>query len=357
MARSSSPTRPATSHGGDTVEDLHTWLEQVAANRMKQASKLGARALKQETLSTPSQRRARSQPTLRNSASASSSGEFFLYRGQMLPRGGWENNPLRTEVSALQHEMRSHRSAATLQHSSIERWNPLSAAASAAELRYGYRFGDAGASRRPSPSPGPPPPHASVASLRSAGGGPGSPKSRQSFAEMLSGSLFEELTPPPPPSEIPEEYHLYDMQVERKQVTLGESKGSEAYRVFPAVQPSNRSQVVHLAATLEQMLEAAGPQTKQALEAWDTCFSELVRQVQSRHISPPSPASPRIPPPPPPPARPPLRQVFVQCNDRGELLGRVRRAYQHYLAQLFEKVQRYENAEREVELRQLRREV
>ena len=218
MARSSSPTRPATSHGGDTVEDLHTWLEQVAANRMKQASKLGARALKQETLSTPSQRRARSQPTLRNSASASSSGEFFLYRGQMLPRGGWENNPLRTEVSALQHEMRSHRSAATLQHSSIERWNPLSAAASAAELRYGYRFGDAGASRRPSPSPGPPPPHASVASLRSAGGGPGSPKSRQSFAEMLSGSLFEELTPPPPPSEIPEEYHLYDMQVERKQV-------------------------------------------------------------------------------------------------------------------------------------------
>ena len=254
---------------------------------MKQASKLGARALKQETLSTPSQRRARSQPTLRNSASASSSGEFFLYRGQMLPRGGWENNPLRTEVSALQHEMRSHRSsAAALQHSSIERWNPLSAAASAAELRYGYRFGDAGASRRPSPSPGPPPPHASVASLRSAGGGPGSPKSRQSFAEMLSGSLFEELTPPPPPSEIPEEYHLYDMQVERKQVTLGESKGSEAYRVFPAVQPSNRSQVVHLAATLEQMLEAAGPQTQQALEAWDTCFSELVRQVQSRHISP-----------------------------------------------------------------------
>ena len=47
----------------------------------------------------------------------------------------------------------------------------------------------------------------------------------------------------------------------------------------------------------------------------------------------------------------------MQCNDRGELLGRVRRAYQHYLAQLFEKVQRYENAEREVELRQLRREV
>ena len=37
----------------------------------------------------------------------------------------------------------------------------------------------------------------------------------------------------------------------------------------------------------------------EALQAWDVCFSELVRQV------------------------------FVQCNDRGELLGRVRRAHQH----------------------------
>ena len=38
------------------------------------------------------------------------------------------------------------------------------------------------------------------------------------------------------------------------------------------------------------MLEAAGPRTPQALQAWDLCLSELVRQV------------------------------FVQCNDRGELL-------------------------------------
>ena len=47
------------------------------------------------------------------------------------------------------------------------------------------------------------------------------------------------------------------------------------------------------------MLTAAGPRTMEALQAWDVCFSELVRQV------------------------------FVQCNDRGELLGRVRRAHQH----------------------------
>ena len=55
---------------------------------------------------------------------------------------------------------------------------------------------------------------------------------------------------------------------------------------------------------IERMLAAAGPRTMEALQAWDVCFSELVRQV------------------------------FVQCNDRGELLGRVRRAQQHYLAQL-----------------------
>ena len=111
---------------------------------------------------------------------------------------------------------------------------------------------------------------------------------------MISGSLFEDLPPPPPPTDVPEEYHIYDVQAERKQVVLGESaKRNEAYRIFPAVQPSNRSQVVHLAATLERMLAAAGPRTTEALQAWDVCFSELVRQV------------------------------FVQCNDRGELLGRV----------------------------------
>jgi len=323
------------------AEDLHTWLEQVAAHQLASvSSKLGARALKQDAASRPG---SRSSAVLRPSASRPStaggqpSGEFYLYRGKMLPKGGWQHDPLRTEVSHLQHEMHHHRSSPTmsLQRDSIERspeqrppqpqrW---STAASAAELRYGYRWGEGGTAG--SPGSGARPRTASATAAAAASRSPHSPHSpppRPPFSEMISGSLFEDMPPPPPPSDVPEEYHIYDMQAERKQVTLGESaKRNEAYRIFPAVQPSNRSQVthpcshpthpqlpsyllvrpprlsqvVHLAATLERMLAKAGPRTMEALQAWDVCFSELVRQV------------------------------FVQCNDRGELLGRVRRAQQH----------------------------
>ena len=82
-----------------------------------------------------------------------------------------------------------------------------------------------------------------------------------------------------------------------------------------------------LGQTLERMLEVAGPRTAEALGAWDVTFSELVRQV------------------------------FVQCADRGELLGRVRRAQQHYLAQLVQQVQRLERSDDKSELRKLRAEL
>jgi len=300
------PRKPQPPLAGG-AEDLHTWLEQVAAHQLASvSSKLGARALKQDAASRAAG--SRSSPVLRPSASRPStaggqpSGEFYLYRGKLLPKGRWQHDPLRTEVSHWQHDNHTPPQQ--------QRW---SSAASAAELRYAHRWGEDGVAGSLGSGSTPARPRtatsAAAAASRSPHASPHSaptlPPTRQPFSEMISGSLFEDLPPPPPPTDVPEEYHIYDVQAERKQVVLGESaKRNEAYRIFPAVQPSNRSQVVHLAATLERMLAAAGPRTMEALQAWDVCFSELVRQV------------------------------FVQCNDRGELLGRVRRAQQHYLAQL-----------------------
>ena len=241
--------RPQTPLAGG-ADDLQAWCEQVAANSLS-SSKLGARALKQEAASRPGSRGAALRQSSKSVLGGQPAGEFFLYRGLMLPKGRWEHDPLRTEVSSLQREMRSSRSsAASMQNGSIERWKPMSAAASAAELRYGYRWGEGGAAAgRPSTE--------SSAQASSAAGAalalphsPHSPHSSQHrlpprppFSEIISGSLFEDMPSPPPPSDVPAEYHIYDMQAERKQVTVGESKGGEAYRVFPAVQPSNRSQV------------------------------------------------------------------------------------------------------------------
>ena len=244
------------------AEDLHTWLEKVAAHQLASvSSKLGARALKQDAASRPGSRS--SAALLRPSASRPStaggqaSGEFYLYRGQMLPKGRWQHDPLRTEVSHLQHDVRNHRSStASLQRDSVERspeqrppqQQRWSTAASAAELRYGYRWGEGGTADSPG-SGSPARPRTASAAAAAASRSPQSPHSpppRPPFSEMISGSLFEDMPPPPPPSDVPEEYHIYDMQAERKQVTLGESaKRNEAYRIFPAVQPSNRSQATH----------------------------------------------------------------------------------------------------------------
>lgn len=157
-------------------------------------------------------------------------------------------------------------------------------------------------------------------------------------AQAQQGSLAVEIPPPPPPpeTEIPEEYFVFDLEANRRPVTLkdeladadggGGGGGSDLlarYRIFPSTRPSSRSEVHLLAQVLERMLRQAGPRTSEALRAWDLAFSELVRQV------------------------------FVACVDRGELLGRVRRAYDHYLAALIDRVRYMEGTEREVELRRL----
>lgn len=150
--------------------------------------------------------------------------------------------------------------------------------------------------------------------------------------ERLSGTLAVEIAPPePPPSEIPEEYRLYDLHATRRAATLvaASPRGVQqtaSYVVFPSTRPSNRSEVHHLARTLEAMLEKAGPRTAEALGAWDLTLSELVRQV------------------------------FVSCADRGELLGRVRRAYRHYICEMVDRVRFMESTAREVEIRRLEKE-
>ena len=103
----------------------------------------------------------------------------------------------------------------------------------------------------------------------------------------------------------------------------GADTAAARYRIFPSTRPSSRSEVHMLARALEGMLRKAGPRTTDALRAWDIAFSELVRQS------------------------------FVTCADRGELLGRVRRAYDHYLAALVERVRFMEGTERETTLRRL----
>ena len=131
------PRKPQPPLAGG-AEDLHTWLEQVAAHQLASvSSKLGARALKQDAASRAAG--SRSSPVLRPSASRPStaggqpSGEFYLYRGKLLPKGRWQHDPLRTEVSHWQHNNHTPPQP--------QRW---SSAASAAELRYGHRWGEDG---------------------------------------------------------------------------------------------------------------------------------------------------------------------------------------------------------------------
>lgn len=136
------------------------------------------------------------------------------------------------------------------------------------------------------------------------------------------------LPPPPPPAALPEEYEIFDLAACGQAIEFrSPSRCCRAqYRVYPPTRPSTRSDVQQLAVVLEQMLDEAGTSTSLALKAWDCTFAELVRQV------------------------------FVQCSDRGELLGRVRRAYGHYLSELMRRLRALQGTRREHELRQLQEE-
>ena len=144
-----------------------------------------------------------------------------------------------------------------------------------------------------------------------------------------SGFITGELSRPPAQPEFPEEYEIYDLTTNRRALEIKDPANPRRpapYRVFPPTRPSNRSEVHALSVALEAMLDAAGNSTTHALQAWDHTFAELVRQV------------------------------FVQCSDRGELLGRVRRAYGHYLSELVQRLRALEATKREQELHELKAE-
>ena len=68
-------------------------------------------------------------------------------------------------------------------------------------------------------------------------------------------------------------------QSPQQQVGGGVSSISAGTRVFPSKKPNSRAEVSHLMRTLDLMLDQAGDNTTEALRAWDVVFSELVRQA------------------------------------------------------------------------------
>ena len=135
----------------------------------------------------------------------------------------------------------------------------------------------------------------------------------------------EMAAPAPTPTE--DVYNIFKLAEKRKGFEVEDpTERRPAVRSFPPTRPPTRSEVHQLAAKLDEMLERAGPRTSLALQAWDVTFAELVRQV------------------------------FLHCSDRGELLGRVRRAYSHYVSELVRRVRQLEATEQQQELLKLREE-
>jgi transcriptional regulator of heat shock response len=131
---------------------------------------------------------------------------------------------------------------------------------------------------------------------------------------------------------MPLEYTLFDLDERREPLfvnahTSARGGSRSAYRIFPATKPASREEVHQLAVTLEAQLKEAGTRTDAVLDAWDETFEELVRQV------------------------------FVECNDRGALLGRVRRSLRHYVDALLKRVATLESSARETLVQQLQAEV
>ena len=103
--------------------------------------------------------------------------------------------------------------------------------------------------------------------------------------QAQQGALAVELPPPPPPeTEVPAEYHVYDMEANRQAIVLangdlgvegGADTAAARYRIFLD------AAVVAFECTCSharwRMLRKAGPRTTDALRVGH-CLSELVRQ-------------------------------------------------------------------------------
>jgi len=142
---------------------------------------------------------------------------------------------------------------------------------------------------------------------------------------LLAATLDRAMPMPVPSSELPDEWHIYAAQRDKRAFNLNNAATLAAgqpmphlrYRVFPSMSPSSRAEVLQLAHVLEHML-ARMPitETVHQLEIYDLVLSELVRQV------------------------------WVQCSERGQLLGFVRRAYARLVRMSVERIGQLESAVR-----------
>eukprot|EP00302_Diacronema_sp_CCMP2436_P044402 CAMPEP_0180052698 /NCGR_PEP_ID=MMETSP0985-20121206/1873_1 /TAXON_ID=483367 /ORGANISM="non described non described, Strain CCMP 2436" /LENGTH=583 /DNA_ID=CAMNT_0021982123 /DNA_START=15 /DNA_END=1764 /DNA_ORIENTATION=+ len=130
---------------------------------------------------------------------------------------------------------------------------------------------------------------------------------------------------PIPPSELPDEWHIYSAQREKRAFNLaaaaslatGQSERDlPKYRVFPSTMPSSRSEVLLLQQVLERMLERVSSRWEEQADVYDVVLSELVRQV------------------------------MVACSERGQLLGIVRQSYARLMRMSTERIGQLERTAR-----------
>lgn len=133
-----------------------------------------------------------------------------------------------------------------------------------------------------------------------------------------------------PVSELPDEFHIYSAHREGRAFNLtsaaaalsGQPVGSPPpdgvprYRIFPSMNPSSRQEAILLNDVLEKMLGRSNSSWEQQFHVYDLVLSEVVRQV------------------------------WVNCSERGELLGKIRRAYARTVRAAAQRINQLEGAVR-----------
>jgi len=138
------------------------------------------------------------------------------------------------------------------------------------------------------------------------------------------GTLDRVMPTAPPPTELPDEYHIFSasrngrsFDLSRAALGMGALPGeTPRYRIFPSTNPSSRHEVLLLNEALGKMLQVSGGKWEAQADVYDLVLAELVRQV------------------------------WVHCTERGQLLGRVRRAFARLVRIASERISQLEQTVR-----------
>ncbi|KAL5250145.1 hypothetical protein ACHWQZ_G016019 [Mnemiopsis leidyi] len=124
---------------------------------------------------------------------------------------------------------------------------------------------------------------------------------------------------------IPEEYHVvrvsgvHGLNIEDAPNTTLTQEHEHHVTLFPSLKPTSRKEVMQLMETMDQLLEEAGCTTDQIQQVETTEVHNLLQLVKKeQHIY--NVVFHEL-----------IRQVTVQCKDRGVLLAKVREYYQRLL--------------------------